>query len=412
MHLALINALQYFRTTGHDLVVGGISIAELAKQYATPFYVYDLAVARQKFKRLRAALPGAIAIHYAVKANPHPKIISFFKSQGTGFDVASKRELQTTLELGVQPDVCGFAGPGKSEKEISYAIQEGIGALHIESPRELFLANEIAGQLHKKVNIALRLNPPFALKRSGVQMNGGASAFGIDIEQIPTLLAQMPFLSNLVFKGFHLFAGSQNLDAEAVAHFFVRAFSLLRELSVLAPEPVTWINLGGGFGIPYFQSDQELDIAAIGKTLAKLLEANRDLFAPVRFILESGRYLIGECGLYVTRVRYRKESRGKTFLVVEGGLNHHLAATGNFGQVVRKNYPVAVLQKINASPVGKFNIVGPLCTPLDVLGWEVELPEVVEGDLIGVFASGAYGYTASPHNFLSHPEPIEIILNE
>ena len=192
--------------------------------------------------------------------------------------------------------------------------------------------------------------------------------------------------------------------------FLASAFSGLKQLLDFCPQPPAITNLGGGFGIPYFSADTELDIEAVGRGLGELLAKYRTFFPETSFMVESGRYLIGESGLYVTRIRYRKVSRGETFLVMDGGLHHHLAATGNFGQVVMRNYPIAALCKVGNPAAETFNIVGPLCTPLDLLGSKVELPAIEEGDLIGIFVSGAYGFSASPRGFLSHPEPEEIVL--
>jgi diaminopimelate decarboxylase len=407
---ALLNALRYFQVRDGELLVGGAPISELATQNPTPFYVYDLTVAKEKYERLRCALPRDIEIHYAIKANPHPGVIRFFQQLGLGFDVASIGELRRAQEAGVSPAACGFAGPGKSHQEIEYAIQHGIGALNVESQCELAAASRIAEHLRMKAHISLRVNPTFSLVGSGMRIGGGPQPFGIDQEQIPVLLDRLRDMHALHFRGFHLFAGSQNLAAKGLVDFFGMSFNLLKGLMPLSPTPPTMINLGGGFGIPYFSSEDALDIEAVGDGLARLLETHRFSFPTTRFAVESGRYLIGESGIYVTRVRYRKVSRGETFLVVDGGLHHHLAASGNFGQVIRRNYPVAALQKLDTPATETANVVGPLCTPLDRLATAVEMPTLREGDLIGIFASGAYGFTASPRGFLSHPEPLEIIV--
>lgn len=408
---ALANALGYFHTRHGELLVGGVPISHLTCRYPTPFYVYDLHVARRKYQRLCAALPRDIAIHYAIKANPHPEIIRLFQDQGAGFDVASMGELRTALQVGVASDTCGFAGPGKSQQELTYAIQHGIGAIHIESEAELEQVEAIAGRLGRLANVSLRINPAFQLKGSGIRIGGGPQAFGIDQEYIPHLLARIATMQHVQFTGFHLFAGSQNLHAEALIEFFALSFALLKELVPLCPQPPRRITLGGGFGIPYFPHETALDLETVGAALGELLSAYRQYFPHTRFIIESGRYLIGESGVYVTRVRYTKLSRGERFVIVDGGLHHHLAATGHLGQVIPRNYPIALLQSLDTPPVEKVHITGPLCTPLDRLGSAVELASVAEGALIGIFASGAYGFSASPRGFLSHPEPIEIVLD-
>jgi diaminopimelate decarboxylase len=407
---ALASILRYYEIRNGELLVGEFPISQLAEKYPTPFYAYDLNVAQAKYLRLRNSLPKEIDIHYAIKANPHPEVIRFFNRLGLGFDVASSGELRTALEVGVDPKVCGFAGPGKSQQELEYAIQVGIGSLNVESERELEITNDIAGRLGVNANVSLRINPSFQLKRAGMRIGGGPQAFGIDQEQVPSILKMIRKLRQLHFVGFHIFAGSQNLTAGAIIEFFDLSFALLKELLEDCPHTPEMINLGGGFGIPYFPSDEELDMEELGAGTEKLLAAYREFFPTTRFYVESGRYLIGESGIYITRVRYKKVSRGETYLVVDGGLHHHLAATGNFGQVIRRNYPIAPLEMMDSPATETVNIVGPLCTPLDVLGSGVKLPEIGEGDLIGIFGSGAYGFSASPRGFLSHPEPTQIVL--
>jgi diaminopimelate decarboxylase len=407
---ALANALGYFQTRHGALVCGRVPISHLAAHYPTPFYLYDLRVARAKYQRLRAAMLRDIDIHYAIKANPHPDIIRFFQTMGAGFDVASMGELHAALQVGVAASSCGFAGPGKSQQELEYAIRSGIGALHVESEAELEQVEAIAGRLGVRANCGLRVNPAFQLKGAGVRIGGGPQPFGIDQEQVPHVLSRLARMEHVHFTGFHLFAGSQNLNATALLDFFSLSFSLLQELVPLCPLPPQVINLGGGFGIPYFPHEAELDIEAIGAGLGELLTVYREHFPHARFVVESGRYLMGESGVYVTRVRYKKVSRGECFVIVDGGLHHHLAATGHFGQVIPRNYPIALLESLDKPPVEKVNIVGPLCTPLDRLASAVELPTVAAGDIVGIFASGAYGFSASPRGFLSHPEPLEIVL--
>jgi diaminopimelate decarboxylase len=408
--LALQSVLRRFGTHDGVLALSDGSITEVAARTPTPFFLYDRAVATAKYRQLQAALPDQAHVHYAVKANPHPDIVAHFLGLGSGFDVASRRELEGVLAAGADPEAVGFAGPGKSTEEIGFAIERGIGSLNVESARELEVANRLAEARGRTVNVMLRLNPPFRLKRAGMQMNGGPSAFGIDVEQVPALLRALEGMPAVNFRGFHVFAGSQNLDAELIAEFTVAVFEVLRELASAWGGPVEIINLGGGLGIPYHAADRELDLDRFAGTLAGQLERHREWVSSTRILLESGRYLVGECGIYVARVRYLKESYGKRFAVVEGGLNHHLAATGNLGMVVRKNYPIAVLNKMDEPARRDYQIVGPLCTPLDILGSDVALPELEEGDLIGVFCSGAYGRTASPAGFLSHPEAAEVVV--
>ena len=242
-----------------------------------------------------------------------------------------------------------------------------------------------------------------------MRLGGGPQQFGIDSEQIPAVLDTIA-ASDLDLRGFHVFAGSQNLRADDICEAQRRTVELVAALAKESPVPVRYVNLGGGFGIPYTAKDAALDLAPIGANLATLLDELRPAVPEARVTIELGRYLVGEAGVYVTRVLDRKESRGKTFLVVDGGLHHQLAASGNFGQVIRRNYPIAVGNRVDDEPAGRVTVVGCLCTPLDLLGDDVELPSAGVGDLVVLFQAGAYGLTASPTAFLGHPAPVEILV--
>ncbi|MCB1960084.1 MAG: pyridoxal-dependent decarboxylase, exosortase A system-associated, partial [Rhodocyclaceae bacterium] len=233
--------------------------------------------------------------------------------------------------------------------------------------------------------------------------------FGVDAEAVPELLAAIGE-AGLAFEGFHLFAGSQNLKPEAIVEAQQKSFALACRLAEHAPAPVRFLNLGGGFGIPYFPGETRLDLSAISDNLAQIqADAARSL-PEASLVIELGRYFVGEAGIYVCRVLDRKVSRGHTFLVTDGGLHHHLSASGNFGQIIRKNYPVAIGNRMDAPANESVSVVGPLCTPLDILGDKMMLPTAKEGDLVVVYQSGAYGASASPQHFLGHPPAIEVIV--
>ena len=410
MHQGLESVLKYYEVRDGQLCVSGEPVAQIAERYGTPLYIYDLSVARRKFDMLRAAMPDDVHIHYAIKANPHPDIIKCFKSLGCGADVASEGELQRALDSGVAPEMIGFAGPGKRREELEAACIAGIGSLNAESVQELELANEVAGALDKKLKVTLRINPAYELVASGMRMGGGAKAFGIDEEEIPAVLKRFTDWSNLEFVGFHIFAGAQNLRHEFIVDALKKAFVALEALLPYCPSPPRMINLGGGFGIPYFAGDTELDIQAVGTAFSRLLQAKRSIFQGTQFVVETGRYLIGEAGLYVAQILYCKKSRGEAFLVLNGGMNHQLAASGNLGQVIKKAYPMALVDKAGEASTETVNVVGPLCTPIDSFGKKVELPVAEPGDLLSIFCSGAYGYSSSPLKFLGHIEPKELLL--
>ncbi|MGC1818306.1 MAG: pyridoxal-dependent decarboxylase, exosortase A system-associated [Casimicrobiaceae bacterium] len=398
-----------FPSESGELVVGGVPLTRLAERVGrTPFYVYDRRVLDERVAQLRKVLPAGVDLHYAIKANPLPALVDHMARLVDGLDVASGGELRVALDAGVDPSDISFAGPGKSEAELAQALAAGI-LINVESFREIRLLAALSERQRRAARVAVRVNPDFELKLSGMKMGGGPKQFGIDAEQVPQALAQIRECG-LLFEGFHIFSGSQNLRAAAICDAQTRAFELASRLAEMAPSPVVSLNLGGGFGIPYFPGDEPLDLAPIGANLAGLVNEAKSVFPQATLIVELGRYLVGEAGLYICRVLDRKISRGHVFLVTDGGLHHHLAASGNFGQVIRKNYPVAIGNRMQAATMEEASVVGPLCTPLDLLADRVSLPVAQEGDLVVVYQSGAYGLTASPRGFLSHPEPPEILV--
>lgn len=399
-----------FPIVDNCLQIGGISLPRVAERVGgTPFYVYDRHLISERVAKLRSVLPADMHLHYAVKANPMPAVVQHLAELVDGFDVASVGELMTVLDTTMPPDKISFAGPGKTEQALRQAAAAGI-VVNLESEREMEMLAQVGTALGLRPKVAVRVNPDFELKSSGMKMGGGPKQFGVDAEQVPAMLARMKALP-LEFYGFHIFSGSQNLRAESIMEAQRNTFDLARRLSADAPSPVKLLNLGGGFGIPYFPGEQPLDLDAVGEHLAVLMpEARRD-FPKAEFVLELGRYLTGEAGIYVCRVIERKLSRGQIYLITDGGLHHHLAASGNFGQVIRKNYPVIIGNRVASEGDAELaSVVGPLCTPLDVLADKMELGHAREGDLIVVLQSGAYGLTASPTAFLSHPAPAEVLV--
>lgn len=401
--------MQQFLARGGSLLVGGVPVGQLADRVgATPFYAYDRGLLDARVAELRAALPDAVKLHFAMKANPMPAVVAHMARCVDGIDVASGGELKVALDAGANSAEVSFAGPGKSVRELRQAVASGI-LVNVESRREVVELAAISENTGLPARVAVRVNPDFELKSSGMKMGGGAKQFGIDAESVPQLLHDIG-QAGLAFEGFHLFAGSQNLRAEAIVEAQCKSYELALRLAASAPAPVRVLNLGGGFGIPYFPGEQRLDLAPIGANLSALVERARAEMPQASIVIELGRYLVGEAGIYVTRVVDRKVSRGQVFLVVDGGLNHHLSASGNFGQVIRKNYPVAVANRMGGGATEIATVVGPLCTPLDLLADRMELAVAQPGDLVAVYQSGAYGASASPQQFLGHPSVIEILV--
>jgi diaminopimelate decarboxylase len=403
--------MKQFPVSNGELAVGGMPLRQLvARVGRTPFYAYDRALLTRRVEELRAALPTRLKLHYAIKANPMPALVSHMATRVDGVDVASGGELKIALDAGVAPHDISYAGPGKSEGELRQAVAAGI-LIIVESFREVTLLATISKALELPARVAVRINPSFELKSAGMKMGGGPKPFGVDAEKVPELL-QAISAAGIAFEGFHLFTGSQNLRAGAIAETLRKSFTLITELAaqVPLPSPIKVINLGGGFGIPYFPGEQSLDITPIGTALTSIVEEAAKAFPQAEIVIELGRYLVGEAGLYVSRIVDRKVSNGEIFLVIDGGMHQHLAASGNFGQVLRKNYPVAIGNRMHAIKAEAVNVVGPLCTPLDILAERMVLPRGEPGDLIVIFQSGAYGASASPQAFLGHPPVLEVLV--
>lgn len=394
------------------LCVGGVPLGLLAERVGeTPFFAYDRGLLTGRVARLRAALPAGIKLSYAIKANPMPAIVDHLSGLVDGFDVASALELRTALNTTMPPSRVSFAGPGKSPAELRQAVAAGV-TVELESLTEARRVAAAGDELGIRPAVAIRVNPDFAVKGSGMRMGGGPQQFGVDAEEVPTLLKTLAG-TDLDVLGFHVFAGSQNLHADVLAEAQRQTVDLVLRLAESADWPVRYLNLGGGFGIPYYQKDTPLDLEGVGASLAELMAERITPGLPdARVVIELGRYIVGECGVYVTRIVDRKESRGTVFLVVDGGLHHQLAASGNFGQVVRRNYPVAIGSRLDSADeeTQTVTIVGKLCTPLDLLADRVQLPAADVGDLVVIFQAGAYGLSASPQAFLSHPVAPEVLV--
>jgi len=392
-----------------ELVVGGERLSLLAARVGqTPFYAYERSLIRARVTELRDVLPRTVKLHYAMKANPMPAVVGLMAGLVDGIDVASAGELKVALDAGANPREVSFAGPGKRAAELRQAVASRV-LINLESFREVAALAEISSEMGLPARVAVRVNPDFELKGSGMKMGGGPKQFGVDVEQIPELLASIG-RAGLAFEGFHLFAGSQNLRSESICEAQQKSYELALRLAQHAPSPVRFLNLGGGFGIPYFPGEQRLDLAPIGRNLAGLVQRARTELPDASFVIELGRYLVGEAGVYVARIVDRKLSRGQVYLVTDGGLHHHLSASGNFGQVVRKNYPVTIGNKADSPDKEIASVVGPLCTPLDLLADRMNLPVAQVEDLVVVFQSGAYGASASPQGFLGHPVCLEVLV--
>jgi diaminopimelate decarboxylase len=407
--MLLENIMPNFPVKNNELTISGIVLSQLAQRIGqTPFYAYDRALITKRIAELRNQMPPDLKIHYAVKANPMPAVVQHISNLVDGLDLASVGEMKIALDTTMRVENISFAAPAKRDADLKQAIAAEI-TINVESKNELEKIALLSESCGIQANVAIRINPSFELKSSGVKMGGGAKPFGIDEELLPDILTRVKAL-NLNFKGFHIFSGSQCLKAEAIIEAQQKSIDLAIRLANFCPTSMQTLNIGGGFGIPYFPNETELNVQPIGEALFDSMEKLKKIQPQTDVIIELGRYLVGEAGIYVSQILDKKISRGQTFLVVNGGLHQHLAASGNFGQVLRKNYPIVIANKMNSTEKEVVNIVGLLCTPLDIFADKVELPKAEIGDFVVVFQSGAYGFTASPREFLSQPEICEVLV--
>ena len=398
-----------FDVIGGELGINGRAASALVEQAGgTPLFVYSADMIRRRMADLRAAMPNRLRIHYAMKANPYRPILELMAGLVDGFDIASQGELAMALDAGVPAERISFAGPGKRDEELAAAISAGV-TLNLESENEAHRALAIAGRDGVTPRLAIRVNPDFELRGSGMKMGGGAKPFGLDADRVPALAREV-IAAGAEWRGLHIFTGSQALDAEASIETQANVLNLAAGLADAIGLPLPHLNMGGGFGIPYFHGDEPLDVTLIGEALGERFTALPDALASTEFAIELGRYLVGEAGVYLARIVDRKVSHGVSYLVTDGGLHHQLAASGNFGTVVRRNYPAAIASKFGEPATEEANIVGCLCTPLDRLADQALLPHADAGDLVAVFCAGAYGASASPSAFLGQGPAREMLV--
>ena len=399
-----------FRSDDDGRLLFGDDHAEalVEKAGGTPLFVYENDFVARQIARFKFAMPDNVALHYAVKANPYGPLLTYLAGHVDGFDIASVGEHERLCNARADVVPISFAGPGKRPEEIRRAIEAGV-TLNLESEAEADRALAIGSDCGERPKLAVRINPPFALKGAGMKMGGHASPFGIDSGRVAGLVRRLVD-AGADWRGFHIYTGSQSLNADAIIDAQRKSVALAAEIAAAAGHAPPQVNLGGGFGIPYFAGDEPLDVDRVGAELTETLRAVPDLLAQTGFAIELGRWLVGEAGVYLARILDRKESGGRTFLITDGGLHHMLAASGNFGQLLRRNYPVAIPARFAAKPEEDVTITGCLCTPLDLLADDVSLPRAEIGDLVAIFCAGAYGLSASPQAFLGHPAAREIMV--
>jgi diaminopimelate decarboxylase len=393
-----------------ELLVGRVPISMIAAAHGTPLFVYDRTILERKFHSVRSTLPASFSIRYSVKANPNSAILRFFLEKGCGLEIASAGEFHLAMSAGCRPEHIVFAGPGKSQDELETVIAAGIGEIHVESALEIDRISNISARLGMRTAVSVRVNPTEESQGGAMRMGGKAVPFGIDEEESEAVLERIASDRRLEFRGIHLFVGTQILDHDLLLTQYRKAVEIARKTARQMRSPIRTLDFGGGLGIPYFAGESEFDLAAFGQRLRELMEEieSEDAFRETNFMVEPGRFLVAEAGVYVARINDIKTSRGKKYLILDGGMNHHLAASGNLGQVIKRNFPIAILNRMHQPDADVVDIVGPLCTPLDTVGRSLHLPSAGIGDLVGIFQSGAYARSASPLGFLSHPTPPEV----
>jgi diaminopimelate decarboxylase len=408
---AALIAENFSRDASGVLRVGGLPLTELAKEFGTPLFVYDADTMRRTYRALCAALAGFAEVDFSVKANPNPAVIRVFSQEGAGAEIASGAEFDAAIRAGVPPDEILFAGPGKGAADLDRVIGGGIGEIHLENREEIARVAAAAERHGVHVRVALRINPGATAQGGAMRMGGKPSPFGFDEEDIEAAIDTVEAAPRLRLVGLHLFAGTQGLKADTLLGQWAYGLGLAARIANRIGRSLETIDLGGGLGIPYFSGDTALDLGAIRAGLPDLIATLRadPRLASARVVLEPGRYLTGPAGVYVARVLAVKESRGSRFVITDGGMHHHLAASGNLGQIVKRDFPLAAVTDAGGERAATA-VVGPLCTPLDMLARAAPLPPLAEGDLVAVLQSGAYGLTASPTGFLSHPTPAEVLV--
>ena len=413
-HTSLADRLvaKHFSSAGEVLVIGDVSVEDLAQTYGTPFFAYDVGVMRASYKDLEQVLGDFADIYFSIKANPNPEIAKVFVDLGAGLEIASGGEFEKAMHAGCKPECMLFAGPAKGVAELEATLSQGLGEIHLESFEEIERVASIAAKLEKTVPVAIRVNPKAAAQGGAMRMGGKATAFGFDEESLPAVVAQVQCHTHLKLTGVHMFAGTQILDSKVLLAQWGHGLQVGADVSEMAGHALQTIDLGGGLGVPYFEGDRPLDLESLAAGITDLRTQKGALsgIANARVIVEPGRFLTAGAGVYVMEVRVAKTSHGERFVICDGGMHHHLAASGNLGQVIKRDFPIVAATKLKHGVIGPVTIAGPLCTPLDTVGRKTEMPDLVAGDLVAILQSGAYGLTASPVGFLSHPAPQEVLV--
>ncbi len=398
-------------TTDGEFQVQGLPVSEIAAEFGTPLYVYDTDVLRDVYQGLRTRLHPGIDIFLSLKANPNISVIGFLGALGAGAEVSSLAELETARRAGIDPQNTIFLGPGKTRAELEACAAAGLHAIVCESLEEAEALDDLAVATGlDRLPVMLRVNPDFQTKGSGLAMGGKPRQFGIDVADVRGAQRRLKGLRRVHVMGLHAYMGTRFLNHKDLVHNTREILATAESLSEETGIELRTVDFGGGFGVPYFDNETGLDLPALTEGINDVVGEFLEGRPRCRLINELGRYLTAQCGTYVTRALFVKESMGEQFVVADGGTNHHMAAVG-IGSFVKRNFPIRSLTRYAEEPAGAYTVTGPLCTPNDVIGKRVALPPVAAGDLIGVELSGAYGPSASPGLFLSHGFPAEVMVH-
>lgn len=383
-------------------------ISSAVQEYGTPCYLYDGNKIKEQYLKLKSILPVDFEVFYSMKTNPLLGVCQLFRKFGSSIEVASGGELAVALKAGFESNNIIFTSPGKTLDELEYAIDSNIYSINVESLEEAILVDKIGKSKDKVVNISIRVNPDFNLSGAGIKMSGVSTQFGIDFSKMGSVCKTLETLSSINLIGLHVYCGTQILKAENIYNTMDAIFKMATELSSEYGFELKFLDLGGGFGIPYFKSDIELDFEDLKKGINNVFNNYKKQLTNTRIAVESGRFLMAESGVFLTKVLYIKEVKGQNYIICDGGSNLH-ANSAFLGRYIRNNFPQHIFNKEQSEYKNIITVAGPLCTPTDILGQKLSLPQASVGDVVVIEKSGAYGLTDSPVLFLSHPMPTEIL---
>lgn len=383
-------------------------ISKAVLTHGTPSYIYDGEKLAENYHKLKNALPNFVDVFYALKVNPNISLVKLLRSEGAKTECCSITEMEIALQAGSTPHDIIYLGPCKKEYELKRAIELDVYAIVVESETELKRISNIAGQQGKNVNVAIRINPDFSAKGSPWKMGGRPTQFGIDEKHAFNNFGSYLATPNIIIRGIHVYNGTNILDAQSVYENTKYILELFEKISERYNTFFTMVDVGGGMGVPYFPNQEELDIEEFKNLMGPLFDNFHNKYPAARIIMESGRFIIGTAGYFAVTVNNIKTNHGSKFVVTDGGTNCHSVAAG-LGRVVKRNFPMINLTASSDAKVEKYQVAGPLCSPDDIIGRNIELAEVTEGDTLVISESGAYGPTSSPGLFHSHGTPVEVL---